>query len=110
MSEMRSSVSADSVKQDTPKRPRTQVDRLTGPIPGTPTPAAPDKFGGAAVHPGGPNGVLWRALGPSFLSDVRTRERGPADGEAALTTGDAAVSHGLLLRTVTTWSLCVPNR
>ncbi|GLX21414.1 hypothetical protein Slala02_37520 [Streptomyces lavendulae subsp. lavendulae] len=107
---MESSVSADSVKQDTPKRPRPQVDPDVDPIPGRPTPAAGDKFGGAAVHPGGPNGVLWRALGPSFLPDVRTRERGPADGEAALKTGDAAVSHGFLLRTVTTWSLCVPNR
>ncbi|GAA3235061.1 hypothetical protein Sros01_65580 [Streptomyces roseochromogenus] len=98
------------MKQDTRKRTGVQVGPLADPISGSPTPATPDKFGGAAVHPGGPNGVLWRALGPSFLTDVRTRERGPTDGETALKTGDAAVSHGLLLRTVTIRSLCVPNR
>ncbi|GHD60393.1 hypothetical protein GCM10010336_12240 [Streptomyces goshikiensis] len=98
------------MKQDTRKRARPQLRADPGQIQGRPTPAAGDKFGGAAVHPGGPNGVLWRALGPSFLSDVRTRERGPDDGETALDTGDAAVLHGFLLRTVIVRSLCVPNR
>lgn len=98
------------MKQDTPKPTGAQVRPDTDRIQGSSTPAARDKFGGAAVHLGGPNGVLWRALGPSFLSDVRTRERGPDDGETALETGDAAVLHGFLLRTVIAWSLCVPNR
>ncbi|CAM5607659.1 hypothetical protein SAVIM338S_05551 [Streptomyces avidinii] len=98
------------MKQDTSKQARAQVRPDVDPFQGSPTPAVRDNFGGAAVHPGGPNGVLWRALGPSFLTDVRTRERGPADGKTALETGDAAVLHGILLRTVIVRSLCVPNR
>ena len=98
------------MKHNTRNRARPQVGPDSDPISGSPTAAARDNFGGAAVHPGGPNGVLWRALGPSFLTDVRAREREPTDGETALKTGDAAVLHGFLLRTVIKRSLCVPNR
>ncbi|GFE21598.1 hypothetical protein Sliba_20510 [Streptomyces nigrescens] len=38
------------------------------------------KFGGAAVHLSGPNGVLWRALAPVPVRLPGTRGRGPEGG------------------------------
>lgn len=61
------------------------------------TAAPPRNFSGAAVHPDGPNGVLWRALGPGSLVAC-----GPRLGaEIGARSGGAAVKHGDLLLRVT---------
>lgn len=87
MNEVDSSDSRDSVKQDTRARPRR-----------TPTPLPGQNLGGAAVHPRGPNGVLWRALGPDSLMGVRDLREGAERGTRS---GGAAAPHGRLLHGVT---------
>ena len=65
---------------------------------GISTPVPHEKFGGAAFHPRGPNGVLWRALGPDSRVEVRNLREGAEGGTRS---GGAAASHGGQLRRVT---------
>ncbi|GGT18301.1 hypothetical protein GCM10010207_16650 [Streptomyces atratus] len=75
--------------------------------PGSSTPAPHENFGGAAVHPHGPNGVLWRALGPDSHVGVRDLREGAEGGTRS---GGATASHGDWPHGVTNGHFVLHNR